>query len=149
MSKQDGTWRKCGALNSRAPVQAQGGDTETILIVEDQESVRDLLKTFLEQRGYTVLAAQDGEEAKCLFYDYPNDIDLLVTDVVLPGMDGSGVARLFLERRPTTQVLFISGFGEEVLPDASAAFLRKPFHLEELATTVRGLLQNRSGCGPS
>lgn len=111
--------------------------SKTILIAEDQESIRVLIKGFLEQRGYTVLAAQDGYEAIALLNDYPQDIDLLVTDVLLPGIDGEGVAKHSLAHRPTAEVLYITGFGEEVIPDGSAAFLLKPFRLEDLATKVR------------
>lgn len=117
--------------------------SETILIAEDQESIRVLIKGFLEQRGYTVLAAQDGPEAISLLSDYPAAIDLLVTDVLLPGIDGGGVVKCSLERRPSTQVLYITGFGEEVIPDASATFLLKPFRLEELARKIRTALDNR------
>jgi CheY-like chemotaxis protein len=64
--------------------------SETILIAEDQESIRVLIRAFLEQRGYTLLAAQDGLEAISLLNDYPQSIDLLVTDVLLPRIDGGG-----------------------------------------------------------
>jgi DNA-binding NtrC family response regulator len=117
--------------------------SETILIAEDQESIRDLIKGFLERRGYTVLAAQDGLEAILLLNDYPEAIDLVVTDVLLPGIDGRGVVKRSLERRPSTQVLYITGFGEEVIPDGAATFLLKPFRLEELAEKIRSALDNR------
>jgi len=117
--------------------------SETILVAEDQESIRDLIKGFLERRGYRVLAAQDGLEAILLLHDYPEAIDLLVTDVLLPGIDGSGVVKRSLERRPGTQVLYITGFGEEVIPDGAATFLLKPFRLEELAEKIRTALDNR------
>ena len=116
---------------------------ETILIAEDQESIRVLIKGFLEQRGYTVLAAQDGSEAIALLNDYPEAIDLLVTDVLLPGVDGEGVVKCSSERRPNTQVLYITGFGEEVIPEDAAAFLLKPFRLEELARKIRFALDKR------
>lgn len=115
---------------------------ETILIAEDQESIRVLIKGFLEQRGYRVLAAQDGLEAITLLNDYPQSIDLLVTDVLLPGIDGGGIVKLSLERRPKIQVLYITGFGEEMIPDATAAFLLKPFRLDELACKIRTALDN-------
>jgi two-component system, cell cycle sensor histidine kinase and response regulator CckA len=116
--------------------------SETILIAEDQESIRVLIKAFLEQRGYTVLAAEDGLEAISLLNDYPQTIDLLVTDVLLPGIDGGGVVKRSLERRPTIQVLYVTGFGEEAIPDGSAPFLLKPFRLEELAQKIRAMLNN-------
>jgi DNA-binding NtrC family response regulator len=117
--------------------------SETILIAEDQESIRVLIKGFLEQRGYTVLAAQDGPEAISLLSDYPEAIDLLVTDVLLPGIDGGAVVKCSLERRPRTRVLYITGFGEEVIPDATAMFLLKPFRLEDLARKIRTALDDR------
>jgi DNA-binding response OmpR family regulator len=117
--------------------------SETILIAEDQESIRVLIKGFLEQRGYTVLAAEDGLEAISVLNDYPEAIDLLVTDVLLPGIDGGGVVKRSLECRPSTQVLYITGFGEEVIPNGAATFLLKPFRLEELAQKIRTALDNR------
>ena len=117
--------------------------SETILIAEDQESIRVLIKGFLEQRGYTVLAAEDGLEAISLLNDYPEAIDLLVTDVLLPGVDGGGVVKRSLECRPSTKVLYITGFGEEVIPNGTATFLLKPFRLEELAQKIRIALDNR------
>jgi DNA-binding NtrC family response regulator len=121
-----------------------GTDTsETILIVEDQESIRGLIKAFLEQRGYRVLAAQDGLEAISLLNDYPHRIDLLVTDVLLPGIDGAGIVKHSLQRRPTTQVFYITGFGEEAIPEGTATFLLKPFRLEELARKIRTTLDTR------
>lgn len=119
------------------------GGSETILIAEDQESIRALIKGFLEQRGYTVLEAQDGSEAISLLNDYPEAIDLLVTDILLPGIDGGGVVKCSLERRPNTRVLYITGFGEEVIPKGSAAFLLKPFRLEELAHKIRTTLDQK------
>lgn len=116
--------------------------TETILIAEDQESIRVLIKAFLEQRGYTVLAAQNGLEAISLVNDYPQNIDLLLTDVLLPDMNGGGVFNHSLKRRPTIQVLYITGLGEEVIPDTTATFLLKPFRMEELARKVRAALDN-------
>lgn len=117
-----------------------GDGSETILIAEDQEGIRDLIKAFLEKRGYTVLAAEDGLEALLLLEDYPQTIDLLITDVLLPGIDGAGVVKRCLERRPAIQVLYITGFGEEAIPDATATFLLKPFRLEDLARTIRAML---------
>jgi DNA-binding response OmpR family regulator len=117
--------------------------SETILIAEDQESIRVLIKGFLEQRGYTVLSAQDGLEAIALLNDYPEGIDLLVTDVLLPGIDGGGVVNRSRECRPGTQVLYITGFGEDVIPNGTATFLLKPFRLEELARKIRSALDNK------
>ncbi len=117
--------------------------SETILVAEDQESIRVLMKGFLEQRGYKVLSAQDGLEAIALLNDYPETIDLLVTDVLLPGIDGGGVVKHSLVRRPSTQVVYITGFGEDMIPDGAAAFLLKPFRLEELARKIRTALHGR------
>jgi two-component system, cell cycle sensor histidine kinase and response regulator CckA len=114
--------------------------SETILIAEDQESIRVLIKEFLEQRGYRVLAAQDGLEALSLLNDYPETIDLLITDILLPGIGGGGIVKRSLERRPAIQVLYITGFGQEAIPDATATFLLKPFRLEHLARTIRAML---------
>ncbi len=113
---------------------------ETILLVEDDVSIRTLIKTFLEKRGYTVLAAHDGAKALSLLDSYPRPIHLLVTDLVMPGIGGGDIALRSLSRRPNTQILYISGFTDEVLPDSAAAFLQKPFRLEELEMKIRTML---------
>ncbi len=123
----------------------EGCGLETILLVEDDANIRTILKTFLEKRGYTVLAAHDGRKALSLLDGYPQAIHLLVTDVVMPGLGGRDIAKESRRRRPTTQILYISGFTDEVVPDSAVAFLQKPFRLEELEAKIRTILDSGGG----
>jgi two-component system, cell cycle sensor histidine kinase and response regulator CckA len=114
--------------------------SETILLVEDQESLRILTKTFLERQGYTVLAAGNGMEALSIVDGYPKPIHLLVTDVVVPDIRGTEVAQRLLKCRPSTQIIYISGYPDEEITDSSAAFLQKPFRMQELGAKIRHML---------
>src|SRR3989440_3889111 len=92
------------------------GGSETVLVVEDQEEVRKLTKRVLEARGYAVLAARNGAEALEIVAQHVNQIHLMITDVVMPGMNGREVARLACARRSDLKVLYVSGYtGEAVL----------------------------------
>ena len=115
--------------------------SETILLVEDEESVRDLTRQALELNGYRVIAAAAPAEALELGDDV--HYDLLLTDVVMPQMRGGELARRITKDRPGLKTLFMSGYpdGEALLgEEGGAAFLQKPFSLGELARTVRELL---------
>ncbi len=121
-----------------------GGD-ETILLAEDDEPVRAIALKSLERLGYRVLVARDGGEALALADAHGGRIDLLLTDVVMPGMNGRELADRLVERRPGTSVLFTSGYSEKVvLREAGGtrreAFLPKPHTPRELALALRALL---------
>jgi PAS domain S-box-containing protein len=123
---------------------AQGG-SETVLLVEDEARVRELGHLALQSVGYTVLEAPDGEQALRLVARHPGPIHLLVTDVVMPRMNGRALADHLTRARPNVKVLYISGYADEALsrygvPTAGAAFLQKPFTPGVLARTVRDLL---------
>jgi PAS domain S-box-containing protein len=125
-------------------VMAPGG-TETLLLVEDQDAVRTFARHVLLERGYTVLEARDGEEAFRVAQQCPGPIHLLVTDVVMPRMNGRQLAELLARDRPKLRVLFMSGYADEAitrcgLPEAGAAFLQKPFNTIRLARMVREVL---------
>ncbi len=121
------------------------GGRETVLFVEDEEVVRGLGIRVLEQLGYKVLHAPGGPEAIALSGSYDGRIDLLVTDVVMPGMNGRELAQHFLEVRPEMKVLYTSGYTEravahhEVLEEG-LAFLSKPYPLSSLAKKIREVL---------
>lgn len=117
--------------------------SETILLVEDEEGIRTLTKTFLQQQGYTVLDAGNGQDALDLLKHYSQPIDLLLTDVVMPGIRGTELAERLHEHRAGTQVLYISGYPEEEITDPAAAFLQKPFPMEELGAKIRQILDKR------
>ena len=115
------------------------GGSETILLVEDEPSVRALAQRALESRGYTVLAA--GGHADALAFAARTHIDMLLTDVVMPEMAGPKVAERFLALQPDSAVVYMSGYADETLRpfelDAGVNFLRKPFTAEELVRIVR------------
>ena len=120
--------------------------TETVLLVEDAAPLRTLYHKILEERGYTVLEADDGQRAIEIAEQYAGDIALLLTDVSLPKMNGSTLARILLQQRSTMKVLFMSGHSDDVVsgPDhllpAGAGFLQKPFTTEELFRRMREML---------
>ena len=141
----------------QAPHQASGerGHGEVILIVEDDASVRSLEAQVIEESGYQVLVASDGDEAIRLAGSHPGPIDLLLTDVVLPGMNGRQLAERLTQSRPDLCVLFMSGYAADVIARApiegrvgalepGLRFLQKPFTLESLASGVREALQSGS-----
>ncbi len=131
-----------------AAIHARG--SETVLLVEDQDDVRTLARRVLEGRGYTVLPARNGDEALELVARYRNRIHVLVTDVVMPGINGRDLARRVTSSRPDVKVLFVSGYtGEAVhqrgLLEPGVAFLQKPFTAEVLARKVREVLDSGRG----
>ncbi|MDB5047438.1 MAG: putative Histidine kinase [Fibrobacteres bacterium] len=118
---------------------------ERILLAEDDEAVRRFTSTILKNKGYTVAAAIDGNEAISWFRDHRDEVDLLITDVVMPGMNGRELADLVRGMKPGIRVVFISGytndesFQKEVL-DEGMAYQAKPFAPEDLLRTVRETL---------
>jgi hypothetical protein len=121
------------------------GGQETILVVEDQTTVRHFAVTALRQYGYRVVDASGGEEAISLAGRYAGEIHLLLTDVVMPGMSGKELSERLEELRPNLKVLFTSGYTADVISnrgvlDRGVTFLHKPFSPEELAAKVREVL---------
>jgi two-component system, cell cycle sensor histidine kinase and response regulator CckA len=119
--------------------------SDTLLLVEDEDQVRDLVVRILEQLGYTVLAAANGEEAIQVSRDYPGHISLLVTDVVMPKMSGKEVADALVAGRPGLKVLYLSGYTENTVVnhgvlDANVDFLSKPFSRDALAAKIHEIL---------
>ena len=129
-------------------IPAAGG-SETILVVEDQAAVRSFTIMVLKQYGYCVIEASDGDEAISLAARYPGDIHLLLTDVVLPGMNGKELSGRLKEVLPNLKVLFTSGYTANVIAhrgvlEPGVAFLHKPFSPDELAAKVREALTGPS-----
>jgi signal transduction histidine kinase len=137
------------AVETTEPVDARRGD-ETILVVEDEETVRSLTRQILEQRGYSVRTASCGEEAmeECKRADW--EIDLLITDVVLPGgTDGPELVSQLEKEYPGLPVLFISGYTDNAIAhhgllNPGVHFLQKPFLPRELHCKVRDLLDGQT-----
>jgi two-component system cell cycle sensor histidine kinase/response regulator CckA len=126
--------------------------TETILVVEDHEAIRNAVRRILETAGYTVLAATTPMEAIELASNRQVPIHVLLTDVGLLGVTGPQLAKLLVADRPGLRVLYISGHSEAHAVPAGrvgpgAAFLQKPFTLEALLHEVRGLLGQRAPRG--
>jgi CheY-like chemotaxis protein len=116
--------------------------TETILLVEDEDVVRELVCEILESNGYTVLEARDGEAALDIFRGHEGPIDLLLTDVVMPRMGGRDLAERVTAQRPDVRVLFMSGYASSAVGSLApgAAFVQKPFSTAALAERVREVL---------
>jgi two-component system cell cycle sensor histidine kinase/response regulator CckA len=125
------------------PVTAPRGQGETLLVVEDEETVRTLARRTLEEAGYRVLVAADGRSALELLADA--DVDLVLCDVILPEMSGHELGRRIASVRPELPILYMSGYpGLEVVERGliaqDAPFIEKPFTAAGLASSVRGLL---------
>ena len=136
-----------GVKNSA--VDKSGRGLETILLVEDEAKVRKVAKRILESNGYHILEASDGLQALELSMSYQEDIHLVLTDVVMPGMGGKEMAERLLASRPEIKVLFMSGYMSDPARNAIAPheglkkasdFLHKPFTIASLTTKVRKAL---------
>jgi nitrogen-specific signal transduction histidine kinase len=141
-----------GAADSPSNVSPRSlprGGSETILLVEDEESVRRLASLLLERSGYRLLVASSAEEALEMARGYAGQIDLLLTDVVLPGLNGRRLADLLSPERPSMKVVFASGyFDERGILESGSDFIQKPFNPETLARSVR-LALDRQGSRPA
>jgi two-component system cell cycle sensor histidine kinase/response regulator CckA len=117
--------------------------TETILLVEDEPAVRQLVSVALQRAGYHVLEAQDGEDALARFDAHEGSIDLLVTDLRMPQMDGIELVRLLRERVPHLKVICVSGYPSTGMNRAvTEHYLNKPFSRAELLDKVRQVLDS-------
>ena len=122
---------------------------ETVLLVEDEDAVRALAREVLRRHGYVVLEARHGVDALRVAERHPDDIHLLITDVVMPHMSGREVAARLGTVRPKMKVLFMSGYTDHALMHRELtpgeAFLQKPFTPEVFARKVRHVLDSRTG----
>jgi DNA-binding NtrC family response regulator len=126
-----------------APAPPRG--TETILLVEDEEMVRNMTRTILESNGYKVLTATDGKDALSFCESYGGKIDMMLTDVIMPHMSGKVLAEQLAPQRPEMRVLYMSGYTDDAIVHHGAleegiAFLPKPFAPDALAFKVREIL---------
>src|SRR3990172_9045875 len=132
------------AEGKKVPQKVTGGK-ETILIVEDDEGLRTMAGMMLEDLGYTVLSCPSGEEALSLLAAYEGNVELLFTDVVMPGMNGKGLAEEVRSLRPEVKVLYTSGYPDNDIAhrgvlDPGALFIQKPFTSAALGAKVRKAL---------
>jgi CheY-like chemotaxis protein len=121
--------------------------SETLLLVEDDTRVRELARQVLQGQGYIVLEAQNPQEALLLSSRYTGPIQLMLTDVVMPGMTGKALAEELSQTRPDLKVLYMSGYTDSTIAhhgvlEAGVAFLQKPFSLRALARKVRAVLDS-------
>jgi len=126
-----------------APRARPGGRGETVLVVEDAEGIRELSKRLLERQGYRVLIAANAEEAIEQFEGA--SIDVLLTDVVMPGASGPELTQELIRRRPALKVIYMSGYTEEAIVhhgvlNPGIAFIHKPFTSEVLSQKIRQVL---------
>jgi CheY-like chemotaxis protein len=128
-------------------LDAAPSGTETILLVEDQDGIRDLVREFLQRKGYVVLFAVDGEDALRIAAEHKLPIHLLLTDVVMPNIGGRVLAPQVKHLHPDIQVLFMSGYAEPTVLKGpagaeNAPVLQKPFLLDALAHKIRSVLDS-------
>jgi CheY-like chemotaxis protein len=133
------------AQSAEKEISSPLSGTETILLVEDEPSVRNLVERVLNSRGYRVLSAGHGGDALRLARARDGDIDLVLTDVVMPNMSGRELVDALRSTRPDVRVLYMSGYTDDEivrrgLHDPTMAFIQKPFTAENLAVQVRKVL---------
>lgn len=119
-------------------------DKETILLVDDEQSVRSIVVKILRRARYNVIEAEDGEAALRVAAAYPGTIDLVVTDMYMPGLRGPEVVQRLAPTRPGLRALFMSGYADQDARTgvpAGANFLSKPFSGQELAAAVEAVLK--------
>jgi CheY-like chemotaxis protein len=138
---QDGLEAETGGAGSSPTLMG----TETVLVVEDEETVRVLAENVLRTFGYEVVTAREGEEALQICGDHPGPIHVLLTDVVMPGMSGRDLALKAREIRPSIQTVFMSGYPENAIVRNGAlkgdsVYLQKPFTPDGLARKIREVL---------
>jgi CheY-like chemotaxis protein len=134
------------AAPSPPPPMSMRG-SETVLVVEDDGTIRNLVQKVLKANGYTVLVAASGGDAEPVAGQHEGPIHLLVTDVVLPGLNGREVARRLTAARPGIRVLYLSGYTDDAIVhhgvlEPGVAFLQKPFALAALSRKVREVLDS-------
>jgi CheY-like chemotaxis protein len=117
-------------------------DCGTVLVVEDQEEVRGLACSILRERGFEVLAAADGDEALAVARRFAGPIRLMLTDVIMPGMNGRDLALRMAPVRPDIRVIFMSGYTDRVVLEDHAMLIEKPFTAEQLMAMVRTALRD-------
>jgi two-component system, cell cycle sensor histidine kinase and response regulator CckA len=138
--------------SDKNPIETIQHGTETVLLVEDEDSVRRAITEFLGLCGYTVLQAKDGVDALAVAKSHGATIHLVVSDVVMPHMSGGQLAEELVRFRPETKVLFVSGYASKTVVDHKVVylesnFLQKPFSLKQLSSKIREILEARGLVG--
>ena len=132
--------------SSGVKTESDGRIRRTVLLVDDEPTVRKVLQRVLERSGFAVLIASNADDALALASKHQGTIDLLVSDVVMPATQGPELARMLCERYPALRVLFVSGYPGARIKDESippsAEFLNKPFSPSDLADKVASVLND-------
>ena len=122
--------------------------TETVLVVDDEQLVRELARDILKRYGYTVLMASGGEEAVELYRQHADKIAMVILDILMPDVDGVETFRRIREIDPAARVVISSGYdedhaGEKLLQAGAAAFVQKPYRIAELLKVVREAIEQK------
>jgi len=130
-----------------SPVAVAGRGNETVMVVEDEDALRTLMTRALQARGYHVVSASDGDQATAVDARVAGAIDLLLSDVVMPGLSGPDLAQRLVRRRPHMKVLYVSGFAHNMTTASGTTsrhtgFLQKPFTPDVLVSKVREMLDS-------
>lgn len=125
------------------------GNRPTVLVVDDEEDLRDIMRRMLERRGFDALVASDGESAIAACRDHAGDIDVLITDLGLPGASGGDLSRAATALRPDMAVVYISGLPKDIavakgLIGDDALLVKKPFTSELLIEALRLVISDRA-----
>jgi CheY-like chemotaxis protein len=131
-------------VEDQAPLARSRAGTQTVLVVDDADPLRELARRLLQRQGYTVLSAADADEAIRVFAEN-SSIDVLLTDVVMPGASGPELTRRLVEQRPALKVIYMSGYTEDTIVQHGVlkpgiAFLHKPFTSDTLGRKIREVL---------
>jgi CheY-like chemotaxis protein len=125
-------------------VSPPGGGTETILLAEDESGIREMTRSYLESLGYRVLEAADGSEAIARSLEYVGPIDLVLTDLIMPGFRGDSAVKVIRTHRPEIKAIFMSGYADQDVAKDPELILYKPFALPELGRRLRSILDDAS-----
>jgi two-component system cell cycle sensor histidine kinase/response regulator CckA len=119
-----------------------GNDKSVVLVVDDENGIREFLCTYLKSKSFVVLSAESGEDALRIWAEEDGRIDLLLTDVVMPGINGKDLADRLQSERPDLRVIFMSGYLPEAIAEETlgSTFFKKPFHPAELLEAIREIL---------
>jgi two-component system, cell cycle sensor histidine kinase and response regulator CckA len=137
-----------GVAAPKPPAPFADGGTETVLVVEDDPAVRSIVRTMLEARGYDVLAAEGGDEALAAIEQHDGRVALVLSDLIMRGLNGRQTVDRIRETQPDTKVLYMSGYTDDTVIRSGAlepgtAFIQKPFSGDDLARRVRELLDRQ------
>src|SRR5262249_49795122 len=117
-----------------------GRGTGTLLLVKDEGGINTMTRPYMESLGYTVLEAENGNDALRILHEHPQPIDLVITDIIMPGLRGDDLVREIRKEQPNTPAIFISGYVDAVQLDQETTILEKPFPFPELGRRVEEVL---------